>query len=88
MGKNRIQKEFYSNGKEGHVYRWGGLKKVPWDMDGNWMVLARINDVKRELQQEAKNLGLYYQDQKIINHLILISLQLLITGKKFVMVEV
>ena len=33
-------------------------------MDGSWMVLARINDVKRELQQEARNLGLYYQDQK------------------------
>jgi len=28
------------------------------------MVLARINDVKKELQTEAKNLGLYYQDQK------------------------
>jgi len=64
MGNKRIQKEFHSNGKEGHVYRWGGLKKVPWDMDGTWMVLARINDVKRELQQEARNLGLYYQDQK------------------------
>ena len=64
MGNKRIQKEFHSNGKEGHVYRWGGLKKVPWDMDGSWMVLARINDVKRELQQEARNLGLYYQDQK------------------------
>ena len=25
-------------------------------MDGSWMVLARINDVKRELQQEARNL--------------------------------
>ena len=64
MGENRIQKEFYSNGKEGQVYRWNGLKKVPWDMDGSWMVLARINDVKKELQQEARNLGLYYQDQK------------------------
>ena len=29
-------------------------------MDG----LARINDVKKELQEEAKNLSLYYQDQK------------------------
>jgi len=64
MGDNRVEKEFYSNGKEGAVYRWGGLKKVPWDMEGDWMVLARINDVKRELQQEAKDLGLYYQDQK------------------------
>jgi len=33
-------------------------------MKGSWMVLARINDVKRELQQEARNLGLYYQDTK------------------------
>ena len=40
------------------VYRWNGLKKVPWDLDGSWMVLARINDVKKELQQEARNLGL------------------------------
>src|SRR6056300_810464 len=64
MGNNRIPKEFYSNGKEGAVYRWNGLKKVPWTMEGSWMVLARINDVKRELQQEARNLGLYYQDQK------------------------
>ena len=31
MGNNRIPKEFYSNGKEGAVYRWNGLKKVPWD---------------------------------------------------------
>ena len=64
MGSNRIEKEFYSNGKDGSIQRWNGLKKVPWDLDGSWMVLARINDVKRELQQEAKNLGLYYQDQK------------------------
>jgi len=64
MGDNRIPKEFYSNGKEGAIYRWNGLKKVPWTMEGSWMVLARINDVKRELQQEARNLGLYYQDQK------------------------
>ena len=28
------------------------------------MVLARINDVKKELQEEARNLGLYYQDVK------------------------
>ena len=28
------------------------------------MVLARINDVKKELQEEAKNLGLYFQDVK------------------------
>ena len=64
MGNNRIEKEFYSNGKAGSIQRWNGLKKVPWDVDGSWMVLARINDVKKELQQEAKNLGLYYQDQK------------------------
>ena len=64
MGENRVEKEFYSNGKEGAIYRWNGLKKVPWDLEGDWMILARINDVKRELQEEAKNLGLYYQDQK------------------------
>jgi ribosome maturation protein Sdo1 len=57
MGNNRIQKEFLSNGKEGSIHRWNALKKVPWSMDGSWMVLARINDVKRELQQEARNLG-------------------------------
>ena len=54
MGNNSIPKEFYSNGKEGAVYRWNGFKKVPWTMEGSWMVLARINDVKRELQQEAR----------------------------------
>ena len=57
MGNNRVQKEFYSNQKEGSVHRWNSLKKVPWDMEGSWMVLARINDVKRELQQEARNLS-------------------------------
>jgi len=64
MGDNRVEKEFLSNGKEGAIYRWNGLKKVPWDLEGDWMVLARINDVKKELQQEARDLGLYYQDQK------------------------
>ena len=64
MGDNRIKKEFISNGKEGSIHRWNGLKKVPWDMEGSWMVLARINDVKKELQQEARNLSLYYQDVK------------------------
>ena len=59
MGDKRVEKEFYSNQKEGKVYRWNGLKKVPWTLDGDWMVLARINDVKKELQQEAKSLGLY-----------------------------
>lgn len=64
MGNKRIEKEFYSNGKEGAIYRWNGLKKVPWDMEGSWLVLARINDVKKELQAEARNLSLYYQDVK------------------------
>jgi superfamily I DNA/RNA helicase len=64
MGDNRVEKEFLSNGKEGAIYRWNGLKKIPWELEGDWMVLARINDVKRELQQEARDLGLYYQDQK------------------------
>ena len=64
MGDDRVQKEFYSNGKEGKIYRWNNLKKIPWDLEGSWMVLARINDVKKELQQEAKNLGLYFQDVK------------------------
>jgi len=64
MGDNRVPKEFYSNGQDGSIYRWTGLKKVPWDLEGNWMVLARINDVKKELQQEARNLSLYYQDVK------------------------
>ena len=64
MGDNRVQKEFYSNQKEGSVHKWNSLKKVPWDMEGSWMVLARINDVKKELQQEARNLSLYYQDVK------------------------
>jgi hypothetical protein len=48
------------------------------------MVLARINDVKRELQQEARDLGLYYQDQRIINHLIQTSITLFNIGKKYV----
>ena len=64
MGDRRVEKEFYSNYKEGKVYRWNGLKKVPWTLNGDWMVLARINDVKKELQQEAKSLGLYFQDVK------------------------
>ena len=64
MGDNRGPKEFYSNGKDGAIYRWTALKKIPWNLEGNWMVLARINDVKRELQQEARNLSLYYQDVK------------------------
>ena len=28
------------------------------------MVLARINDVKKELQDEARKLGLYFQDMR------------------------
>ena len=64
MGDNRVQKDFYSNQKDGAIYKWNTLKKVPWDLEGDWMVLARINDVKKELQIEAKNLGLYYQDVK------------------------
>jgi superfamily I DNA/RNA helicase len=64
MKKDRIKKEFYSNQKEGRIYRCNTLKKVPWNLEGDWMVLARINDVKKELQEEAKNLGLYYQDVK------------------------
>ena len=64
MKDNRIEKEFYSNQKEGDIFYWNNLKKVPWDLEGSWLVLARINDVKRELQQEAKELSLYYQDVK------------------------
>mgnify|MGYP003637043389 CR=1 FL=1 len=64
MKNNRIEKEFYSNEKDGAIYYWNTLKKVPWNLTGNWLILARINDVKKELQEEAKNLSLYYQDVK------------------------
>ena len=33
------------------------LKKSTLGKQGNWMVLARINDVKKELQEEAKRYG-------------------------------
>ena len=64
MKDNRVEKEFYSNDKEGKIFYWNNLKKVPWHLDGSWLVLARINDVKRELQQQAKDMSLYYQDVK------------------------
>ena len=64
MEGHRIEKDFTSNGKDGEIYKWSTLKKVPWDIEGTWMVLARINDVKRELQDEAKKMGLYYQDMR------------------------
>ena len=40
------------------------LKKIPWEIQGSWMVLSRINDVKKELQDEARKLGLYFQDMR------------------------
>ena len=64
MEGHRVIKNFESNDKEGEIFRWSSLRKVPFDMTGNWMVLARINDVKKELQGEAKNMGLYFQDMK------------------------
>jgi superfamily I DNA/RNA helicase len=64
MKNNRVEKEFYSNDKDGAIYFWNTLKKVPWNLTGSWLILARINDVKKELQEEARNLSLYYQDVK------------------------
>jgi superfamily I DNA/RNA helicase len=64
MEGHRVKKEFESNDKDGEIYRWSSLRKVPFENKGNWMVLARINDVKKELQEEAKGMGLYFQDMK------------------------
>ena len=64
MEGHRVEKEFESNDKDGEIYRWSSLRKVPFKNNGNWMVLARINDVKKELQEEAKGMGLYFQDMK------------------------
>jgi superfamily I DNA/RNA helicase len=60
MEGHRVKKEFESNDKDGEIYRWSSLRKVPFENKGNWMVLARINDVKKELQEEAKGMGLYF----------------------------
>tara|TARA_R100000149_G_scaffold65838_2_gene41703 strand:- start:756 stop:1862 length:1107 start_codon:yes stop_codon:yes gene_type:complete len=62
MEGHRIEKEFTSNGEDGEIYKWSTLKKVPWNMKGSWLVLARINDVKKELQDEVRKMGLYFQD--------------------------
>ena len=64
MEGHRIEKEFTSNGNDGAIYKWSTLKKIPWETQGSWMVLARINDVKKELQDEARKLGLYFQDMR------------------------
>ena len=64
MEGHRVEKEFESNDKDGEIYRWSSLRKVPFENNGSWMILARINDVKRELQEEAKGMGLYFQDMK------------------------
>ena len=64
MEGHRVKKEFTSNGKDGDINKCSSLKKVPWDIQGSWMVLARINDVKKELQSEARKLGLYFQDMR------------------------
>jgi hypothetical protein len=60
----RVEKEFNSNGSEGTISKWNNFKKIPLDDEGSWMILARINDVKKELQDEARDMGIYFQDMR------------------------
>jgi len=64
MEGHRVEKEFTSNGTEGNIYKWNSLRKIPLDNENSWMILARINDVKKELQEEARDLGIYFQDMR------------------------
>jgi len=59
---HREEKIFSPNNVEGDIQKYMSVKKVPFEMKGTWMVLARIHDVKKEVEKELYDMGLVYEN--------------------------
>jgi len=58
----REEKIFAPNNLEGEIERYQNVKHVPFENEGTWMVLARIHDVKKEIEKDLYDMGLYYEN--------------------------
>ena len=58
----REEKIFAPNNLEGEIERYQSVKHVPFKNEGTWMVLARIHDVKKEIEKDLYDMGLYYEN--------------------------
>ncbi len=58
----REEKIFAPNNLEGEIERYQSVKHVPFENEGTWMVLARIHDVKKEIEKDLYDMGLYYEN--------------------------
>jgi DNA helicase II / ATP-dependent DNA helicase PcrA len=60
----RKEKVFIPQQLIGGIYTYNRIKDIPFTADGSWMMLGRTNEIVEELRQEAKNMGLFFQDSK------------------------
>jgi len=58
----REEKNFAPNNVEGAIERYREVKHVPFSNPGTWMVLARIHDVKKEVEKQLYDMGLVYEN--------------------------
>jgi len=58
----RVEKEFKPKTEEGTITTYPDIKKINFNSDQSYMVLTRIRDVKAEVENDLKDMGLYFQD--------------------------
>jgi hypothetical protein len=58
----REEKIFSPNDLEGEIERYQSVKHVPFEREGTWMVLARIHDVRKEIEKDLYDMGYYYEN--------------------------
>ena len=61
---NSLEKEYYPSAKDSYVKRYLHFREVPLNLDGTWYILGRVNSVVNELRMMAKDMGLYFSDNR------------------------
>lgn len=62
--KNRIDKHFLPLQTKGKINTYNRLIDIPFRKLGTWLILTRTNEIKNEIKNHAKEIGLYFQDTK------------------------
>tara|TARA_R100000908_G_scaffold64257_1_gene47505 strand:+ start:1750 stop:3321 length:1572 start_codon:yes stop_codon:yes gene_type:complete len=67
MIKPRVVKEFLPSSKEGHIRTHSSFLDIVDMMaqsDGEWLILGRTQEIVRELEDLARNAGVFFQNTK------------------------
>jgi DNA helicase II / ATP-dependent DNA helicase PcrA len=62
--RGRKKKDFIPKINSGNIITYQRLKDIQFNASDSWMILGRTNEIVEELKNEAKTIGLFFQDSK------------------------